>query len=277
MGELKVERCVMNSKQYAIIGIIAIVIILVGLFVSGAFNGITGEQNKTITVLGAAGLVKVTNDLKTEFEQENPGVTVNVKNGGSGELFGILETQKNADIFLPGDYKYMQDAVDRGYIQNDTVKNVTKNIPAIAVQKGNPKNITSLADLAKPGVKVALGDPNGPAIGKTSEKLLNKSGINNTVQNNVIVKTTTVNQLLTYLVTGQADAVIIWQDMATWSEAQGKIDIIEIPQDQNIISTVPIAVTVYTKDKSLAQKFEDFATGPKGKAIWEKWGYEPLI
>jgi len=266
----------MNSKQYAIIGVIAIVIILAGLFASGAFNGITGEQNKTITVLGAAGLVKVTNDLKTEFEKENPGVTVNVKNGGSGELFGILETQKNADIFLPGDYKYMQDAVDKGYIQNDTVKNVTKNIPAIAVQKGNPKNITSIADLAKPGVKVALGDPSGPAIGKTSEKLLNKSGVNDTVQDNVIVKTTTVNQLLTYLVTGQADAVIIWQDMATWSEAQGKIDIIEIPQDQNIISTVPIAVTVYTKDKSLAKKFEDFVTSPKGKAIWEKWGYETL-
>ena len=64
--------------------------------------------------------------------------------------------------------------------------------------------------------------------------------------------------------------------MATWSEAQGKIDIIEIPQDQNIISTVPIAVTVYTKDKSLAKKFEDFVTSPKGKAIWEKWGYETL-
>ena len=93
-----------------------------------------------------------------------------MKNGGSGELFGILETQKSADIFLPADYKYMQDAITNGYIENNTVKNITQNIPVIAVQKGNPKNITSLYDLAKPGVKVAIGDPKGPAIGKTTEK-----------------------------------------------------------------------------------------------------------
>lgn len=265
----------MNTKQYAIIGIIAIVIIIAGFYASGTLGGISG-QNKTITVLAGAGFVKVTNELKAEFEKENPGVTVNVKNGGSGELFGILETQKNADIFLPADYKYMQDAVDKGYIKNNTVKNITKNIPVIAVQKGNPKNITSLQDLANPGVRVALGDPNGPAIGKTSEKLLNKSGINESVQNNVVVKTTTVNQLLTYLVTEQVDAVIIWEDMGTWSEGQGKIDIIQIPQNETIISTVPIAVTVYTQESGLAQKFEEFVTGPKGMAIWEKWGYKPL-
>jgi molybdate transport system substrate-binding protein len=267
----------MSPKQYSIIGLIAVIIILSSLIASGTLNGLNNSQKKTITVLSAAGLVKVSNDMKTEFEKENPDVTVNVKSGGSGELFGLLETQKNADIFIPGDYKYMQDAIDRGYIQNKTVKNVTKNIPVIAVQKGNPKNITSLKDLAKPGVKVALGDPNGPAIGKTSEKLLNKSGINESVQNNVIVKTTTVNQLLTYLVTGEADATIIWQDMGTWSESQGKIEIIEISQNENIISTVPIAVTVYTQNNDLTQKYEEFVTGPKGKAIWEKWGYETLF
>jgi molybdate transport system substrate-binding protein len=266
----------MEKKYYGVIGILAIILILAGLFASGTLSGISGGQNKTITVLAGAGFVKVTNDLKTEFEKENPGVTVNVKNGGSGELFGLLETQKNADIFLPADYKYMQDAVSKGYIKNDTVQNITKNIPVIAVQKGNPKNITSLADLGKPGVKVALGDPNGPAIGKTSEKLLNKTGLNSTVQANVVVKTTTVNQLLTYLVTGQADAVIIWEDMGTWSEGQDKIEIIQIPQNETIISTVPIAVTVYTQDNSLAQKFENFVTGPKGMAIWEKWGFKPL-
>ena len=135
----------MNTKQLAIIGIVAIVIIIAGVYASGILtkSGSNG-QNQTITVLAGAGFVKVTNDLKTEFEKTHPGVTVNVKNGGSGELFGILETQKSADIFLPADYKYMQDAINNGYIQNNTVKNITKNIPVIAVQKGNPKNITSI-------------------------------------------------------------------------------------------------------------------------------------
>jgi molybdate transport system substrate-binding protein len=267
----------MNTKQLAIIGIVAIVIIISATYASGILtnNGSNG-QNQTITVLAGAGFVKVTNDLKTEFEKTHPGVTVNVKNGGSGELFGILETQKSADIFLPADYKYMQDAINNGYVQNNTVKNITQNIPVIGVQKGNPKNITSIYDLAKPGIKVAIGDPKGPAIGKTTEDILNNTNLNKTVQANVVVKTTTVNQLLTYLVTDQADAVIIWQDMATWPEGQGKIDVIQIPTNESKVSTVPIAETVYTQNNNLAKEFEDFATGPQGMAIWEKWGFKPI-
>jgi len=268
----------MNSKQWTIIVVIAVVVIVGGAYtyISGSLSGGVPPGKQTITVLAGAGFLHVTNDLKTEFEKEHPGVTVNVRNGGSGELFGILETQKSADIFLPADYKYMGDAVNNGYIENNTVKNITKNIPVIAVQKGNPKNITSLYDLQKSGVKVALGDPSGPAIGKTSEQLLNKTGINSAVQSNVVVKTTTVNQLLTYMVTGQVDATIIWQDMSTWPEGQGKIEVIPIPQNETIISTVPIAVTVYSQHDSTANAFEEFATGPQGIAIWEKWGFKPI-
>jgi molybdate transport system substrate-binding protein len=267
----------MDSKKLAIIGIIVLIIIVIGVYASGSLNkGGSSGQNQTITVLAGAGFIKVTNDLKTEFEKTHPGVTINVKNGGSAELFGILETQKSADIFLPADYSYMQNAINAGDIQNSSVKNVTQNIPVIAVQKGNPKNITSLKDLANPGVKVALGDPKAAAIGKTTEQILSSSGLNETVQSNVIVKTTTVDQLLTYLVTGQADAVIIWQDMATWPEGQGKIEVIQIPTNETKISTVPIAETVYTKNNNLAKEFEDFATGPQGKAIWEKWGFKTL-
>ncbi len=266
----------MDSKNIAIIGVIIIIIIVAGAYASGILSNGSAGGNQTITVLAGAGFVKVTNELKTEFEKQHPGVTVNVKNGGSGELFGMLETQKSADIFLPADYKYMEDAMNNSDVKNNTVKNITQNIPVIAVAKGNPKNITSLSDLANPGVKVALGDPKGPAIGKASEKILNKTGLLTQVDKNVVVKTTTVDQLLTYLITNQADAVIIWQDMSTWPEGQGKIEIIQIPKNESSISTVPIAVTSYTKNNDLAQQFEDFATGPQGMAIWEKWGFKPI-
>ena len=270
----------MNSRNIAIIAVLTIIIIAVGVYASGILsnssNSTAGTNENTITVLAGAGFVKVTNDLKTEFEKENPGVTVIVRNGGSGELFGILESQKSADIFLPADYKYMEDAMNSNDVKNNTVRNITTNIPVIAVQKGNPKNITSLSDLAKSGVKVGLGDPKGPAIGKTSEQILNKTGLLTSVEKNVVVKTTTVDQLLTYLVTNQVDAVIIWQDMSTWPEGQGKIEVIQIPANQTTISTVPIAVTSYTKNNDLAQKFEDFTTGPQGMAIWEKWGFKPI-
>ena len=269
----------MNTQNIAIIAIVAIVIIVAGVYASGIFtssaNSATGSDANTVTVLAGAGFTKVMNDMKTEFEKKHPGVTVNVKAAGSAEIFGMLETQKTGDIFIPADYKYMDDAMKKGYVKNDTVQNITKNIPVIAVQKGNPKNITSLEDLANPGVRVALGDPKGPAIGKTSQNILNKTNLTAKVKPNVVTYTTTVNQLLTYLVTDQADAVIIWQDMGTWNEGKGKIEIITIPKSQNKISTVPIATTVYAKNKWAAQ-FDDFVVSPEGLAIWKKWGFQPI-
>jgi len=264
----------MNIKNLAIIGIVAIVIIAALVMLSGVFD--TTSTSGEITVLAGAGFTKVGNDLVAAFEKKYPEAKVVMKYGGSGELFGTLKTTKSGDVFLPADYKYMQDAMENGFVDNNTVKNITKNVPVIAVAKGNPKKITSLSDLTKSDIKVGVGEPKGPAIGKATEKILNASNLTSAVNENVVVKTTTVNQLLTYLISGQVDAVIIWEDMGSWSEAKGKIEIITIPPSQNKISTVPIAVTTYTKNKALSQKFEDFVVSPEGQAIWEKWGYEPI-
>ena len=164
----------------------------------------------------------------------------------------------------------MKEAKENGYIQNDTEQNLTKNVPVIIVQKGNPKNITGLKDLERSDVKVGLGDPDGPAIGKTSQSIIEK----NNLTINPTVKTTTVNQLLTYVVSGQIDAAIVWEDMTVWQEGKNKIEVVEIPKNENNISTIPVATTKFTKDNSSGQKFQEFITSDEGKKIWEKWGFK---
>ncbi|MCK9151960.1 molybdate ABC transporter substrate-binding protein [Methanobacterium alcaliphilum] len=265
----------METKNIAIIGIVALILIAVLAVTSGVFNTNSSTSGE-ITVLAGAGFTKVGNELVTAFNKKYPDSKVIMKYGGSGELFGTLQTTKSGDVFMPADYKYMQDAMNSEFIENDTVQNITKNIPVIAVAKGNPKNINSLDDLANSGIKVGIGDAKGPAIGKTTAKILNASNLTSTVESNVVVKTTTVNQLLTYLISGQVDAVIIWEDMATWEESKGKIEIVNISESQNKVSTVPIAVTTFTENKALAQKFEEFVVSPEGQAIWKKWGFEPI-
>jgi molybdate transport system substrate-binding protein len=265
----------MEKKKIAIIciGIMAIIAIA-GVYMNGAINSTGSDEEGSIDVLFAAGFSKVGPELISEFNKKYPNIKVNHKYGGSGELFTTLETQKKGDVFLPADYKYMEDAMNNGYIENHTVKNITKNVPVIIVEKGNPKNISSLEDLAKDGVKVGIGEKRGPAIGKAAAKILEKNNLSSDVEKNVVVTSTTVNQLLTYLITGQVDATIIWEDMTSWSESDGKIEVIKIPIDENEISTVPIGITSFAKDKDAAQKFEDFITSDEGKKIWKKWGFE---
>jgi molybdate transport system substrate-binding protein len=265
----------MNTNQWAIIGIVVIVVILAGLYASGIFTG-GGNVKGNITVLAGAGTMTAMNDLKANFEKQNPGTMVNLQYGNSGELFATLDTQKSADAVVPGDLTFMDNAKSKGYIINDTVKPIVYHIPVIAVQNGNPKNITSAQDLAQPGLKVGLGDTNGTAVGKQSIKILNKTGNLEAVKSNVVVYAPTVNQLMTYLTSGQVDAAIVTEDIATTGDAQGKIEVIQIPEDQNAIATIGIGLTVFTKNKDLAMKFEDYITSPEGLAIWQKHGFKPV-
>jgi molybdate transport system substrate-binding protein len=257
-----------NKNIVLIVIVIALIAIIGGSYLNGTFSG--SNEEGTVEVLAGAGFSKVTPELVEAFNEKYPNIKVNVKYGGSGELFATLETQKTGDVFLPAAYKYMNESISNGYMQDDTVVNITENVPVIVVQKGNPKNITSVKDLSRSDVKVGLGEPEGPAIGKTSEKLLEK----NNVTVNPVVTTTTVNQLLTYMISGEIDATIIWKDMTVWEESKDKIDVIEIPEKDNSISTIPVGITKYAKDQSASEKFQEFIISDEGKAIWEKWGFE---
>ncbi len=215
-------------------------------------------------------------ELIKNFEKRT-GAKIEVHYGGSAEIYGILSTT-GCDVFIPGSYYYTKIAMEKGYIINSTVKNVTLHIPVIAVPKGNPKNITNLSDLAKSNIKIVLGDPKACAIGKVAEKILKKNHLWKNVSKNVIVYAPTVNQLLIYIATKQADAAIIWKDMATWAEAKGKIQIINIPRKQNIIKTIPTAVTTYAKKDGslkLAEAFNNYIASKEGLKIWKKWGFIP--
>lgn len=257
-----------NKQKFIAIIIIALILIIGGTYLSNLTSN-NSQQSGSITVYAGAGFSEVGGELVKAFNEKYPNIEVNMRYGGSGELYAAMETQRNGDVFLPAAYKYMGEAMENGYVKNNTIVNITKNIPVIITQAGNPKNITSLQDLERTDVKVGLGESEGPAIGKTSQNIIEK----NNLTINPTVTTTTVNQLVTYIISGEIDATIVWQALTVWEDNKGKIDVIEIPENQNNISTIPVAITTFTNNPEAAQLFVDFLTSPEGKEIWEKWGY----
>lgn len=166
------------KKEIGIIVLAAIIIAIVGLYATGFFE----TKHETITVYAGAGLMKAVNEMKSEFEKSNPGVTVNVRYGSGAEIVSLLKTQKSADVLIAPANDYMKTAIKDGLIKQETVRNVTKHVPVLIVRKGNPKNIKSIYDLTKPGIRVAVGDPKSPAIGKKTWKILKKAGIEKEVE-----------------------------------------------------------------------------------------------
>jgi molybdate transport system substrate-binding protein len=234
---------------------------------SGELTHPATEETQSLLVYCGAGMRKPMDELGSLFFEEY-GIPINYNYAGSNTLLSQMELTRKGDVYMPGATYYFDLAREKGLTDYEQL--IAYHVPVIAVPKGNPAGITSLSDLAKPGVTVILGDSKAAAIGKMGNKIIEKNGIYDAVETNVIARGATVNELIVYTSMKQADASIIWEDLVVNSE---KIDIVEIPREQNIIKIIPIGTLTFSEKKDTATKFVDFVASPEGKAIFEKHGF----
>jgi molybdate transport system substrate-binding protein len=226
------------------------------------------QEDKSLMVYSGAGLRKPMDQIGEAFEKKT-GVKINFNYAGCAQLLGQMELTKEGDIFVGGSLNDMEIAQQKEFTKE--YHKVVYHIPAIGVPKGNPAGITCLADMAKPGVKLVLGDAQSNAIGKKGEKIFAKNKLD--VEKNVVARDATVNEIVTHLAMKQGDAGLIWEDNGFGAK---DIEIIIIPEEQNVIDVVPVCCLSFTKQPDLAQQFVDFVISKEGIAIFEKNGFKPV-
>ncbi|MEW8956351.1 molybdate ABC transporter substrate-binding protein [Clostridium sp.] len=227
------------------------------------------KEEKTLLVYSGAGLKKPMEEIAKIFEKDN-NVKIEYNYAGSAQLLSQLELSKKGDVFIVGSMDTYNSAKENGLVLDN--KTVAYHTPVIAVPKGNPKNIKSLEDMAKEGVKVLLGDEKANAVGKTSQDIIKKNNLPG-INNNAIAKTATVSEMVTPLKEGKGDAAIVTADSVYGNK---DIETIKIPEDKNVDQILPIATVESSKEKELANKFVDFVSSKEGKSIFEKYGFKPV-
>jgi molybdate transport system substrate-binding protein len=253
-------------------------IILALMLVIGAacaFCGCTTEQStttpeisdkSTLMVYCGAGIREPMEDIAGIYENRT-GTMIEFTFGNSAALLSQMELVQQGDLYMPGATAYIEKAAEKGYV--NSTEQVVYHIPVIAVAKGNPKNVTCIEDLVRDDLTVVVGDPTGPAIGKSTKKMLNKSGLWEAVSENAVATRATVNELVVDICMGTADASVIWYDLYV----PDKMDLVEIPKDQNDIKVIPIGTLMFSENPTEAQKFADFVASDEGKAVFVKHGY----
>jgi len=235
-----------------------------------ATEAVTAEEEPIeLLVYSGAGLKKAMEQIKTAYEADH-NVTIEYVYAGSAELISQIELSGKGDVLIVGSEGTYKPAVEKGFA-SETYYQVAHHTPCIAVQAGNPKSITCLADLAKKGVTVILGDPEANAIGKTAAKLIEKNGLDG-ISGNVVSMAATVNEIVMQIAGGEADAGIVTIDNIKNND---KIEIIEIPDDQNIDQLIPIGTLTMSEHSDAAQSFVDFVASDAGKQIFENNGFAP--
>ena len=228
----------------------------------------------TLHVFSGAGLMHPMDELSQAYREE-AGVNVRLAYGGSGELMGKLAAGQPCDVFIPGAAKYVDDAARKGWVNAASVVSVVRHVPVLAVSEEGAGKVSCLEDLARPNVRVGLGDADACAIGRTADLILERAGLAAGVAHNVRVRTPTVNQLIVYLVMDQIDAAIVWEDMVRLPEASGKLRAVPIPPDRNIVSIISAGRGNASEQPDEAAAFMRFLASPRAREIWLKWGFAP--
>jgi molybdate transport system substrate-binding protein len=224
---------------------------------------------KELLLYCGAGIRPPADELVEVFEREY-GIKVALDYAGSEVLLSKIKLVRHGDLYMPGDKHYVNQAAQADMVLSR--KSVCYWVPTILVQKGNPKEIRSLEDLLKSGIKLGLGDSEACAIGRTSKKILEKNNIAwEDIKKNLVFQSLTVNELGLQIQAKALDAVIVWDAMARYYSEYG--DEIPIPVKNNVISTVDIGVLKFSKHQELAEKFVDFITSEAGKKILQKHNY----
>ncbi|NQV33837.1 MAG: substrate-binding domain-containing protein [Phycisphaeraceae bacterium] len=241
------------------------------------FKSKTGTQpvgdtlEEELLLYCGAGIQPVAEAMTKAFSKAS-GITVNTTYAGSGRLLGQLASSQVGDLFMPGSAFYVERAVEQKLVHENTRQDVAYFIPVIVVQKGNPLGVTSLADLARLELRLGLGDERAVAVGKQSKKLFDKNLIPYTnVENNVVYRSGTVNELGVALQMKHIDAAIMWN--ANARQFASAVDVIEIPAAQSLISTIPVVVLTCSRSFDDANSFVNFVTSPEGKEILREFDY----
>ena len=108
-----------------------------------------------VVVFAASSLTESFTEIATAFKVDNPDANVTFNFAGSGDLVTQITQGAPADLFVSADDSNMKKLTDAGEAVGDPVS-IAKNAMEIIVEKGNPKGITGVADLAKPDLIVVL-------------------------------------------------------------------------------------------------------------------------
>ena len=238
-------------------------IVLLGLLALACGSSTDSLGVPNVEVFAAASLTDAFKSLGSSYHL----ASVQFNFAGTPTLVSQIEQGAQADVFASADTTNMDKLVADG-LASGQPKVFAHNQLEIVVAPGNPKGITGLADLARPGLIYISAGPTVPA-GKYAAQALAKAGV--TVHPKSLE--TDVKSVVSKIELGEADAGIVY---TTDVKAAGtKVAGVPIPAADNVVATYPIVDVKATKNSGAAAAFIKFVLSSEGQATLARYGFQP--
>ena len=204
------------------------------------------------------------------FEKKT-GIPVTLHLGSSGSMLSQIRLTGRGDLYIPGSPDYLELAREQNLVDGDAAI-LAYLVPAIIVARGNPLNIRTLTDLARPGLKVGMADPDGVCVGLYAVEVLTANGLDTKVRPNLSGQVESCARTASMIPLGMADAVLGWREFAAWNPAAMEAVLLK-PEQVPRLAYVPAVRIRGSGNPAGAAAFTAFLSSAEGQAIFHKWGY----
>lgn len=228
----------------------------------GASEGASVDASTTVTVLAAASLTEAFTELATAYENENPGVTVEVSFGSSTTLAQQIAEGAPADVYASAGTGALAQ-LPEGYAADGGEEVLTRNVLEIAVQPGNPQAVVGLADFARADLDTVLCAETVPC-GRAADEAFAAAGITATpVSRELDVKAT-----LSKVELGEADAAMVYRsDVVAAGDA---VEGVAIRDEENVTLDYPL---VWFDGDEHTVGFVELLLGERGQQVLTDLGF----
>jgi ABC-type molybdate transport system substrate-binding protein len=217
------------------------------------------------------------------WETIPPGLLVQQMQADGTITVGNMTFTVKPDAYFAG-LKKVQALIDDGVLDAPAVPYVTNTL-TIMVPKANPAKIAGLADLGKPGVKLAMPNPEFEGIARQIKAALVKAGgekLADVVYGTKVKDGSTVlthihhRQTPLFLMQNLAEAGVTWQSEALFQEQAGHpISHVDIPAKDNATAVYAGAAVRGAAHPEAAKSWLDFIRSPEALKIFERYGFTP--
>lgn len=219
-----------------------------------------------VTVFAAASLTESFTKLGRDFEAAHPGTTVTFNFAGSSALANQITQGAPADVFAAASPATMRTVTDAGDAAGPPVT-LVRNQLVIAVPKGNPHRVAGLADLARPGVKVALCAEQ-VSCGTAARTALDAAAVRLTPA----TLEQDVKGALAKVKLGEVDAALVYRTDVRAAGAE--LDGVEFPESARAINDYPIVLLKHAANADGGRAFVDYVRSDAGRAVLTAAGFQ---
>jgi molybdate transport system substrate-binding protein len=230
---------------------------------------------KTLQVWACGGLSEAMMPAHEEYERLR-GVKINFTGAFAAVLGKSLMGSGRTEVFCGRVVELARNLKKAGRMLRFEPLCFTSYV--IVTPKGNPKNIATIEDMAKPGVRVAMAPKASPPGGDAVMGILKKAGLTDQIMANTSHPGTCVQTSVKAVADRDMDAMIVELRIPRMTQFAGKLDVVELPFA--LFPPGPLSFTVgimeETKNTGLAEDYISWITSVNGGGPhFERAGFIP--